>query len=62
MARTKKSGFRRCPVCGHHADRKDMRYTTDANGIRCRLVCWDCYDQIMVKGYDDADMNKDYEY
>lgn len=37
MARTKKSGFRRCPICGHHADRKDMRYTTDANGIRCRL-------------------------
>ena len=58
MARTKKSGCRRCPICGHHADRKDMRYTTDANGIRCRLVCWDCYDQIMVKGYDDADVNE----
>lgn len=52
MARTKKSGFRRCPICGHHADRKDMQYTTDANGIRCRLVCWDCYDQIMAKGYE----------
>lgn len=62
MARTKKSGFRRCPVCGHHADRRDMQYTTDANGIRCRLVCWDCYDQIMAKGYDDADANKEYEY
>lgn len=24
MARTKKSGFRRCPICGHHADRKDI--------------------------------------
>lgn len=67
MARTKKSGFRRCPICGHHADRKDMQFTRDCNGIPFRLVCWDCYDQLMAKGYDgeyytEADENIDRDY
>lgn len=34
MARTKKSGFRRCPICGHHADRKDIRETAKAETYR----------------------------
>ena len=41
-----------CPVCGKEVDREDMTFTRDCHGIPFRLVCWDCYDEIMDEGYD----------
>ena len=56
-----------CPVCGHSAERGDMQFTRDCHGITFRLVCWDCYDKLMAKGYDgeyytEVDENIDYDY
>ena len=43
---------RTCPVCGKEVERADMNFTRDCHGIPYRLVCWDCYDSLMEKGYD----------
>jgi len=56
-----------CPVCGKEVDREDMEFTRDCHGIPFRLVCWDCYDEIMDEGYDgqyytEADECLDYDY
>ena len=58
---------RMCPVCGKEFDREDMTFTRDCYGIPYRLVCWDCYDEIMNHGYDgqyytEADECLDYDY
>lgn len=29
-----------------------MLFTHDCHGIPFRLVCFDCYDRLMAKGYD----------
>lgn len=39
--------LRTCPVCGKEVDRNYMMFTTDCHGIPFRLVCFDCYDNIM---------------
>ena len=31
-----------------------MGFTRDCHGITFRLVCWECYDKVMAKGYDGA--------
>lgn len=43
-----------CPVCGKEFQREDMAFTRDCRGIAFRLVCFDCYDKVMRKGYDGA--------
>lgn len=58
---------RNCPVCGRDVDRSEMGFTRDCHGIVYRLVCWDCYDKLMSKGYDgeyytEADECLDYDY
>jgi hypothetical protein len=63
----RKNDIRTCQVCGHHVDRREMLFTKDCNGIPFRLVCADCYDQLMAKGYDgeyytEADECIDYDY
>lgn len=32
--------------------RDDMLFTHDCHGIAFRLVCFDCYEKLMAKGYD----------
>ena len=41
-----------CPVCKGEFLREDMTFTRDCHGITYRLVCFDCYDKVMGKGYD----------
>ena len=41
------SDIRICPICGKEVERNDMQYTRDCHGITYRLVCIDCYDEIM---------------
>lgn len=43
---------RKCPVCGREVTRGDMNFTRDCHGITFRLVCLDCWDRLMEKGYD----------
>ena len=59
--------MRICPVCGKEVDRWDMLFTRDCHGITFRLVCFDCYDELMEKGYDgeyytEADECIDWDY
>lgn len=59
--------IRLCPVCEKEVDREDMNFTRDCRGIAYRLVCNDCYDKLMEKGYDgeyydELDECLDYEY
>ncbi len=44
--------LRVCPVCGKEHPREDMTFTYDCHGIPMRLVCYDCYEKVMAKGYD----------
>lgn len=32
--------------------REEMQYTRDCHGIAFRLVCFNCYEKLMAKGYD----------
>ena len=61
------SDIRTCPVCNKEVERNNMAFTHDCYGIPFRLVCFDCYDKLMAKGYDgrhytSADENIDYDY
>lgn len=51
-----------CPVCGKEFQREDMDFTRDCHGITFRLVCFDCYDKVMGKGYDGAYYTEADEY
>lgn len=56
-----------CPVCKKEVEREDMTFTHDCHGIPFRLVCYDCYDKLMEKGYDgqyytSADENLDWDW
>ena len=44
--------IRICPTCGKEVVRDDMLFTHDCRGITFRLVCFDCYEKLMAKGYD----------
>ncbi len=44
--------LRECPVCHKPVEREGMIYTHDCHGIAFRLVCYNCYDKVMAKGYD----------
>jgi hypothetical protein len=44
-----------------------MLFTHDCHGITFRLVCWECYQKVMAKGYDgeyytDADEQIEDDY
>ena len=59
--------IRICPCCNKEVERKDMGFTRDCHGITFRLVCFDCYEKLMAKGYDgryytEADECIDYDY
>jgi hypothetical protein len=41
-----------CPVCNSEVDREDMDFTRDCHGITFRLVCRQCWERLMSKGYD----------
>lgn len=61
------SDIRTCPVCGKEVDRREMSFTKDCHGIPYRLVCWDCYEDLMAEGFDgeyytEADECLDYDY
>ena len=61
------SDLRICPCCNKEVERNDMQFTTDCHGITYRLVCYNCYDKLMAKGYDgayytEADECLDYDY
>lgn len=43
-----------CRCCGKEVKRSDMSFTRDCHGIPFRLVCWECYGELMEKGYDGA--------
>ena len=56
-----------CPVCNKEVERGEMSFTTDCHGIPFRLVCFDCWEDLMAKGYDgqyytEADECLDYDY
>ena len=56
-----------CPICGKEVPRSKMEFTRDCHGIPFRLLCWDCYDKAMEKGYDgqyytEADECLSYDY
>lgn len=44
--------LRECKCCNKSVSREDMLFTTDCYGIAYRLVCSDCYDKLMKRGYD----------
>lgn len=44
--------MRICPACGREVERRDMEFTKDCQGIPFRLLCWECYQKAMLKGYD----------
>lgn len=41
-----------CPVCEKETELHDMTFTKDCHGIPFRCVCWECYLQLMARGYD----------
>ena len=56
-----------CAICGEEYERKDMQFTKDCHGIPYRLVCFNCYDKTMEKGFDgqyytEADECLDFDY
>ena len=48
----KEKDLRICPECGREVERAEMDFTRDCHGITFRLLCLDCYEQAMSKGYD----------
>ena len=59
--------LRICPKCSKEVPREDMQFTYDCHGIPFRLVCMECYEKQMAKGYDgeyytEADECLDYDY
>lgn len=59
--------IRRCECCEKEVERSDMLFTRDCHGIPFRLVCAECYDELMSNGYDgeyydDSDENLEWDY
>lgn len=44
--------IRVCKYCGKKVERKNMLFTHDCYGIPFRLVCFECHEKLMEKGYD----------
>lgn len=65
--RYEEKDIRTCPVCEKEVEREGMNFTRDCHGIIFRLVCNDCYEKLMEKGYDgecydERDECLDYDY
>lgn len=58
----KELDIRTCPCCGQEVNRENMRHTKDCHGIPFRLVCIDCYEKLMEKGYDGEYYTEDDEH
>lgn len=43
-----------CQVCEKEVLRGDMSFTRDCHGITFRLVCNDCWEKLMSRGFDGA--------
>ena len=43
---------RTCAHCNKEVPRSEMEFTRDCHGIPFRLVCWNCWESLMDKGYD----------
>ncbi len=43
---------KKCAYCGKELNRDNMEFTRDCYGIPYRLVCFDCWDELMENGYD----------
>lgn len=41
-----------CPCCEKEVSRSDMSFTRDCHGIPFRLVCFNCWEKLMRRGYD----------
>ena len=42
-----------CPLCKQGFFREYMKFSYDCHGIPFRLICEDCYEEVMnTKGYD----------
>lgn len=52
MGNESEKDIRICPTCGKEVAREDMLFTRDCHGIAYRLVCHECYERLMEKGYD----------
>lgn len=50
--------IRVCAACGKEVARDDMLFTRDCRGIPYRLVCFDCWDELMEDGYDGEYYNE----
>lgn len=50
--------MRICPVCNRETERENMAFTKDCHGIAFRLVCFDCYEKLMERGYDGEYYNE----
>lgn len=48
----KMKDLRVCRSCGREFERNEMLFTTDCYGIPFRLVCMECYEELMKDGYD----------
>lgn len=48
----RESDLRICQCCEKEVERRDMEFTRDFHGITFRLVCYNCYNKLMAKGYD----------
>lgn len=44
--------IRICPACGKKVERAEMNFTRDCHGITFKLVCFDCWNRLMARGYD----------
>ena len=54
----KEKDLRICPECGREVERAEMDFTRDCHGITFRLLCLDCYEKAMSKGYDGEYYNE----
>lgn len=52
MSQSECVDIRICPTCKREIPRQYMQFTHDCHGIPFRLVCQECYDFLMEKGYD----------
>ena len=59
--------IRICPECRQEVERANMNFTRDCHGIPFRLLCQQCYQDAMAKGYDgeyfdeqDEQIDEDY--
>ena len=53
-----KLNLKQCACCEGVFERNDMDFTRDCYGITYRLVCLNCWEKLMEKGYDGQMYNE----